>query len=127
MPEWMILVLVGLAAGVISGMFGVGGGVIIVPALVILAGFSQHKAVGTSLAVLLPPVGIAATMEYYRHGNVGLRAALIIAAGLVLGAWIGAFFANKMSGPHLRLSFGVFICVMGIYMIYGAGKRLGWI
>ena len=127
MSEWMILVLVGLAAGVISGMFGVGGGVIIVPALVILAGFTQHKAVGTSLAVLLPPVGIAATIEYYRHGNVSLRAALIIAAGLILGAWLGAFFANKLSGPHLRLSFGVFICAMGVYMIYGAAKRLGWV
>jgi|SRR5688572_15242044 uncharacterized membrane protein YfcA len=127
MPEWMILVLIGLVAGVISGLFGVGGGLIIVPALVIFAGFTQHRATGTSLMVLLPPVGIAAVLEYYRHGNVSLRAGIIIAAALVLGAWAGAFLANKMSGAYLRLSFGAFMLVMSIYMIYGAGKRLGWI
>ena len=127
MPEWMIFVLIGLTAGVVSGMFGVGGGLIIVPALVLLAGFTQHRATGTSLAVLLPPIGIAAALEYYRHGNVSVRAALLIAAALLAGAWVGAFLANKISGPHLRLSFGVFMLGMSIYMIYGAGRRLGWI
>jgi uncharacterized membrane protein YfcA len=127
MPEWLLFVVIGLVAGVVSGMFGVGGGLIIVPALVLLAGFTQHRATGTSLAVLLPPVGIAATIEYYRHGNVSLRAGIIIAAALIAGAWVGAFFANKMSGPALRLTFGAFMCVMGVYLIYGAIKRLGWI
>ncbi|HET6463337.1 MAG TPA: sulfite exporter TauE/SafE family protein, partial [Candidatus Krumholzibacteria bacterium] len=73
MPEWMIFLLIGLGAGVISGMFGVGGGLVIVPALIYWAGFTQHKATGTSLAVLLPPIGLMATVEYYRHGNVSFR------------------------------------------------------
>ncbi|HKW13518.1 MAG TPA: sulfite exporter TauE/SafE family protein [Candidatus Krumholzibacteria bacterium] len=127
MPEWMIFLLIGLGAGVTSGMFGVGGGLVIVPALIYWAGFTQHKATGTSLAVLLPPIGLAATLEYYRHKNVDWRAALIIASALFVGAFIGAFFANKISGPHLRLTFGVFTTTMGIYMIWGAFKRLGWI
>lgn len=126
MPEWLVFVLIGLAAGLVSGMFGVGGGLIMVPAMVIFAGFTQHKATGTSLAVMLPPIGIAATLEYYRHGNVSFRAAIIIAMALIMGAWVGAYFANKMSGPYLRLSFGVFMLGMSIYMIYGAGRRLGW-
>lgn len=127
MPEWLLLVVIGLLAGVVSGMFGIGGGLIIVPALVLFAGFTQHRAIGTSLAVMLPPIGVAATFEYYRHGNVSLRAAMIIAAALLAGAWVGAFFANKISGPQLRLGFGAFMCIMGAYLIHGAVKRLGWI
>jgi uncharacterized membrane protein YfcA len=127
MAEWMIFLLIGLGAGVISGMFGVGGGLVIVPALIYWAGFTQHKATGTSLAVLLPPIGLLASIEYYRHGNVNWRAAIIIACALIVGAWVGSFFANKISGPHLRLSFGVFTTAIGIYMVYGAFKRLGWI
>src|SRR4249919_1511479 len=102
MPAWAIYLVIGVLAGIISGMFGVGGGIIIVPALVYFAAFSQHKATGTSLAVLLPPIGLLATLEYYRHGNVDFRAAAIIAITMIAGAWIGAHFANKVSGPHLR-------------------------
>ena len=101
-----MLVFIGLFGGVSSGMFGVGGGIVIVPALVYLVGFSQHKATGTSLAVLLPPIGLAATFEYYRNGNVDIRAAIILAAAMFVGAWGGAFLANQMKGPHLRLIFG---------------------
>ena len=67
-PPLLLLIGIGLAAGVLSGVFGIGGGVVIVPALIYLAGFRQHVATGTSLAVLLPPVGVAAVVEYYRHG-----------------------------------------------------------
>jgi uncharacterized protein len=120
------LVLIGLLAGVASGLFGIGGGVVIVPGLVYWAGLSQHKATGTSLAVLLPPIGLAATLEYYRHGNVDVRAALIIAAGMLVGSGVGAYFANRMAGPHLRLAFGIFTCLLGFYLIHGAGRRLQW-
>ena len=122
-----MLVFIGLFGGVSSGMFGVGGGIVIVPALIYLVGFSQHKATGTSLAVLLPPIGLAATFEYYRNGNVDLRAAMIIAAAMLIGAWGGAFLAHQMKGPHLRLVFGVFVTGVGIYLVYGACKRLGWL
>jgi len=124
---FLLLLLIGLGAGILAGIFGVGGGIIIVPALVYLMGYSQHKATGTSLAVLLPPIGLAAVIEYYRHDYVDLHAAVVIAVASLLGAWIGAVLANKLSGPLLRLAFGVFVVLMGFYLIYGAAKRLGWI
>jgi uncharacterized membrane protein YfcA len=126
LSTWLLLAI-GLAAGALSGVFGIGGGVIIVPALIYLAGFTQHLATGTSLAVLLPPIGIAAAFEYYRHGNVNLRAAIIIAGAMILGSWGGAVLANRTAGPYLRLAFGVFIVILGASLIYGAFRRLGWI
>ncbi len=125
--SFIVLLLIGLLAGILSGIFGIGGGVIIVPALIYLLDFSQHKATGTSLAVLLPPIGLAAVLEYYRHSNVDLRAAIIIALAAILGAWLGAIAANRISGPILRLAFGIFVVGMGFYLIYGASKRLGWL
>jgi hypothetical protein len=113
MPSWLIFVLIGLLGGIAAGLFGVGGGIVIVPALIYWAGFSQHLATGTSLAVLLPPIGLAATIEYYRHGNVDIRAALLLAVTMLFGSWLGAFIANKMTGPHLRLVFGVFVLGSG--------------
>jgi hypothetical protein len=127
--DWtiLILLLIGIVSGVLSGFFGIGGGVVIVPALVYLIGFTQHKATGTSLAVLLPPVGLAAVIEYYRRGNVDLKVALVVAIGLLAGAWVGAHFANKISGPSLRLAFGIFVVLLGIYIVYGAARRLSWL
>ncbi len=127
MGSWLTFVEIGILGGIAAGLFGVGGGIVLVPALIYWAGFTQHKATGTSLAVLLPPIGLAATLEYYRYGNVDIRAALILATTMFFGAWIGAYIANKMTGPHLRLAFGVFVLVLGGYLIYGACKRLGWI
>ena len=126
-PSALLLIIIGLLAGVLSGLFGIGGGVVIVPALIYVAGFRQHMATGTSLAVLLPPIGIAAAYEYHRHGNVNLRAAAIIAVAVLVGGWLGAVVANRMPGPQLRLAFGVFAVGLGIYLIYGAMRRLGWL
>lgn len=89
-PSVLLLFIIGLLAGVLSGLFGIGGGVVIVPALIYVAGFRQHMATGTSLAILLPPIGIAAAYEYYRHGNVNVRAAAIIAVAVLVGGWLGA-------------------------------------
>jgi uncharacterized membrane protein YfcA len=124
--SWVTFVLIGALAGVAAGLFGVGGGIVLVPALIYWSGFSQHLATGTSLAVLLPPIGLAATLEYYRHGNVDIRAAAFLALGLFTGAWVGAYLANQVKGPHLRLAFGVFVTVLGVYLIHGALRRLGW-
>ena len=96
------------------------------PALIYLAGFRQHMATGTSLAILLPPVGFAAVVEYYRHGNVNLYAALVIAVTVTIGGWFGAVLANRLAGPYLRLAFGVFVVTLGISLIIGALRRLGW-
>jgi len=127
-PSLIILLLViGLISGVVSGLFGIGGGILIVPALVYLAGFSQHVAIGTSLAVLLPPVGLAAVIEYYRHGNVEIRAALIVAAALFVGGWVGAAIANHVPEVQLRLAFGVFVVILGFYLIASALRRMFWV
>jgi uncharacterized protein len=120
------MVAIGIVSGVAAGFFGIGGGLVVVPALIFFAGFTQHRATGTSLAVLLPPVGLAACMEFYRHGNVDVRAAAILAATMFVGSWVGAVCANRLRGPQLRLIFGVFVCCMGVYLVYGACRRLGW-
>jgi uncharacterized membrane protein YfcA len=126
MPPWLIFVFIGLIGGVTAGIFGIGGGVIIVPALVYWAGFSQHLAIGTTLAVLLPPIGLAAAYEYYRHGNVDIRAVVILAATMFFGAWLGAYFANRLDANYLNLIFGLFVCGLGVYLVYEACKHLGW-
>lgn len=126
MSDTFLFVVIGIVGGIFAGLFGVGGGIVLVPALIYAAGFSQHKATGTSLAVLLPPIGLAATVEYWRHGNVYVKAAAILAATMFAGSWLGAHAANRMKGPHLRLLFGLFVTVMGLYLVRGAMKRLGW-
>jgi len=123
----LLFIGIGIVAGLLSGVFGIGGGVVIVPALIYLAGFTQHRATGTSLAVLLPPIGIAATWEYYRHGDVNVQAAMLIAGAVVLGSWVGALGANRMSGPYLRLAFSIFVVSLGLYLMLGAFRRLGWL
>lgn len=119
-----ILIGIGLAAGFGSGLFGIGGGVIIVPALIYLVGLSQHKATGTSLVILLPPVGLGAVLEYSRNGNVDWKAALIVAGMVFFGATLGAFVANKIAGPMLRLMFGIFVICLGFYTVAGALQRI---
>lgn len=125
--SFFLLLVIGFASGVASGLFGIGGGVLIVPGLVYLLGLSQHRATGTSLAILLPPIGLAAVLEYYRHGNVDLRAAIVVAGALFVGAWAGAVYANQLSGPYLRLAFGIFIVLLGASLIVGSLHRLGWL
>ena len=127
MMAWQLFVLIGTVGGILAGLFGVGGGIIIVPALIYWAGFSQHEATGTSLAVLLPPIGLGAALEYYRLGNVNVYAAVILAVTMFAGSWLGAFAANKIAGPYLRLGFGVFVWFLGAYLMYGAFQRLGWL
>ncbi len=107
--EFLLLVAIGLVAGVASGMFGIGGGVIIVPALVLLANFTQQAANGTSLAALLLPVGIFAVLQYYRKQLVDVRAALLIALGLVTGVYAGAQFALSLPAETLKQLYGAFL------------------
>ncbi len=120
----LALALIGIAAGLIAGFFGLGGGVIIVPALVYFAGFSQHLATGTSLAILLPPVGLGAVLEYYRNGRVDIRAAVVIALCMFAAAWFSARLANKINPLHLKLAFGIFVILVGIYMTTTSAVKL---
>ncbi len=127
MSDTAVFVVIGIVGGIAAGLFGVGGGIVLVPALIYWAGFTQHRATGTSLAVLLPPIGLAATVEYWRHGNVDVKAAAILAGTMFVGSWLGANVANRMKGPHLRLLFGLFVTGMGIYLVHGALRRIGWL
>ncbi len=110
--------LIGIAAGILAGLVGVGGGIIIVPALVYFFGMDQRMAQGTSLAVLLPPTGLFAFIQYYRSGNVDLKMAGLIIVGLLLGGWIGGGWAQQISGPALRKGFAVFMFLAALKMFF---------
>jgi len=115
----MWFVATGFLTGIIGGLFGVGGGEIFVPLLVYVFGFSQHQAQGTSLAVLLPPIGLLAALRYYRAGNVDFSVALLIALGFFFGASIGAFGATRIQSDALRRVFGVFLMIVALHMVFG--------
>ncbi len=111
-------VLIGILAGIFAGMFGIGGGTVIIPLLVLIFGMSQHMAQGTSLVALLLPVGLLATLEYYRNGNADIKLGLLIGLGLFAGGYIGAYIANKMKDPSLRKLFALFLVFVAIKMFF---------
>jgi uncharacterized membrane protein YfcA len=110
----MLYILIGAAAGVLSGLFGIGGGVVIVPALLYAARMSQLTATGTSLGALLLPVGALGAWEYYRTGNLDVRAALMIAVGLFFGAFFGAKQAHGLTAIQLKRAFAVFLVLVAV-------------
>jgi len=111
-------VLLGLVAGFLSGVIGIGGGVIIVPALVFLFSFTQHQAQGTTLALLVPPIGILAAWTYYKQGHVNLEAAALICLGFVAGGLLGARLATALSDVTLGRIFGVVLLLIALKMIF---------
>ncbi|SHK51760.1 hypothetical protein SAMN02745163_03943 [Clostridium cavendishii DSM 21758] len=121
MINLILFIIIGSIAGVLSGMFGIGGGVIIVPALVYLCGFSQLKAQGTSLAILLPPVGILAFIEYYKRGQVDVKAGILICIFLVLGSLAGTKIAQNVPVSLLKKGFGVLMILISLKMIFSKG------
>jgi len=115
----MLLIIIGLIAGVLSGMIGVGGGIIIVPALVFFLGFSQHQAQGTSLGLLLLPVGILAVMNYYNKGFIDIKVVVIMSIAFILGGWLGSKLSLALPGDIVKKIFGVLLFYTGI-------KMMGW-
>jgi uncharacterized membrane protein YfcA len=109
-----LYIIIGLAAGVLSGLFGIGGGVVIVPALLLIAKMSPLTATGTSIGALLLPVGALGAWEYYRTGNLDLRASLLLALGLFLGAFFGAKVAHMLTPVMLKRTFAVFLVLVAI-------------
>jgi uncharacterized membrane protein YfcA len=112
----MKFLAIGLAAGILSGLFGIGGGVVIVPALVLIARLTPEAATGTSLASLLLPVGALGAWHYYQHGFVHIRVALWVALGLALGAWLGAQLALKLSAHDLQRAFALFLVIIAVHL-----------
>ena len=110
----ILFIAIGLGAGVLAGMFGIGGGIVIGPALILLAKFQPQTATGTSLGALLLPVGALGAWEYWRRGHLNIAASLWIALGLFLGAWFGARIAQSLSGPQLQKAFAVFLVLIAI-------------
>ena len=119
MTSILILLAVGLAAGFLSGMVGVGGGIIIVPALVYFLGFSQHAAQGTSLFMLLLPTGIFAVINYYQSGYVDWKVGLIIASTFLLGGFLGSKLSIAIDQNLVKKIFAVFVILVGIKMLTG--------
>ena len=108
-----MILLIGLVVGMISGVVGIGGGVLFVPALIWLLGMDQHKAQGTSLAALLAPVGLFAFLEYYRKGNADLHVGLLLAAGFLVGGYAGAVGAQHIPEVWLRRIFAITLVAVG--------------
>ena len=114
----LFLVLIGLSAGLLSGILGIGGGVIMVP-LLLLLGFSQHQAQGTSLAAMLPPVTLLATLQYAKEGHVDWKIALVISASFIIGGLFGSKIAIFFDEKVLKKIFGTLMLIIAVKMIVG--------
>ena len=116
--NYFLYIILGLIAGVFSGMFGIGGGTILIPALVFLFGLTQHQAQGTTLAIMVPPIGILAAWSYWRVGNVKISMAGFICLGFVIGGLLGAGLINNVPDPALKRLFGFFMLFIALRMIF---------
>ena len=114
----ILYIILGLVAGAFAGIFGIGGGLILIPALIFLFGMTQHQAQGMTLAVLVPPVGILAAWRYYQNGHINLPMAGFICLGFLFGGLLGANLAQSVSDPVLKKLFGVFLFMVSINMIF---------
>ena len=114
----LILLGIGIITGVLAGMLGIGGAIIMTPALLYFMGFSQHMAQGTSLAVMLPPIGIIAAYNYYKAGEVNIKFALILATAFLLGSYFGSKLALNLPQETLRKMFGVLMLLVAAKMLF---------
>jgi uncharacterized membrane protein YfcA len=112
----VLILLLGLFAGVMVGLLGIGGGVVLVPAMVYLLHMDQHMAQGTSLFILLPPVGLGAWREYWKQGQVDLKAGILCALGMLVGAYAGSLIALLMAARHLKGMFGCFLMLSAVLL-----------
>ncbi len=113
------LCLIGVSAGVLSGTVGVGGGIVMVPAMVMLLGLSQHEAQGTSIFAMLPPIGILAAMNYYRAGHVKWEYAIAISLSFIIGGYLGSKLAISLDQGTLKKIFGFIMLIGAIKMLSG--------
>jgi hypothetical protein len=113
----LILIAIGLIAGIFSGIVGLGGGIIIIPALIYILGLSQKEAQGTSLALMLPPIGLLAAINYYKAGAINLKYALIIALAFLIGGFLGSKIALSLSDQTLKKIFAFALLILGLRML----------
>ena len=113
-----LLILIGMSAGLLSGIVGVGGGIIIIPLLMLLIGLDQHQAQGTSLAVMLPPIGILAAINYHKAGFIDWKYAMIIATAFIVGGYFGSRWAVTVDSRMLKKIFGVIMLIGGLKLIF---------
>ena len=111
------LILTGLIAGTMSGLLGIGGATLVIPVLIMFFDLSQHTAQGTTLAMMVPPIGILAAWYYWKNGNVNVGWAALLCIGFVIGGLIGAYFANIVPDIHLKKAFGIFLLVIAVRLI----------
>ena len=114
----LLLVVVGLITGALAGMLGIGGGIIMIPALVYIFGFSQYQAIGTSLAVMLPPIGLFAAYNYYKAGHINVWYAIILAVTFMVGSYFSSKFALNIPQQVLRKIFSVFVIIIALKMFF---------
>jgi len=114
----IILIILGIITGFLAGMLGIGGGLIVIPGLVMVMGMSQQAAQGTSLAMMLPPIGVIAAYNYYKAGHVDIKIALMLAVMFIIGSYFGSKIAVKMSQELLKKIFGVFLLLVAIKMLF---------
>ncbi|MGF7037764.1 TSUP family transporter [Mucilaginibacter lappiensis] len=115
---FLILILIGLAAGFLGGMVGLGGGIILIPALVLFLSMDQRMAQGTTIAIMLPPIGFFAAFNYYKAGYVNIKYALVIAIVFMLGGYLGSKLALNLPVPLLKKMFAVLLVVIAAKMIF---------
>lgn len=123
----LLLVLIGFSAGILSGLVGVGGGIIVVPALVFFLGFTQQEAQGTSLGLLLLPVGILAVMNYYNKGYIDVKVVAVMSAAFVLGGWFGSKLALMLSQEVLRKIFAIVLFYTAFRMLHWDKAIVKWV
>ena len=123
----IILLLIGLAAGVLSGLVGVGGGIIVVPALVFALGFTQQQAQGTSLGLLLLPIGIFAVINYYKQGYIDIRVVIIMSIAFIIGAYLGSKFAVTLPEKTVKRIFAIVLFWAGVKMMGWDAAFIRWV
>jgi len=118
MDTVIIILIIGVFAGMFSGFIGIGGGLIVVPCLVYFLGMSQHSAQGTSLAMMLPPIGAIAVYNYYKAGAVDFKVGAILCISFIIGSFFGSKIAIALSPGLIKKAFGIFIILLGIKMVF---------
>lgn len=117
--QFVVLLIIGLLAGLLSGALGVGGAVVVIPALVFFLGLSTHEAQGTSLAFMIPPIGILAAANYWKAGYVNWRFAIVLALAFIVGAYLSSRYAVNLPAKPMKKGFGIFLLLVALKMIFG--------